>query len=145
MARSVQSPSLRIAECARAGFLVPDRSAGFTLIEMLAVLSIMALLMTLAWPRYHGALERSKETVLRQNLQVIRSQIDRFNADQGRYPDTLEELVDRQYLRAVPSDPIAEPGVGWVLVPPRDASRGVFDVRSAAEGKTQAGVPYATL
>ncbi len=122
------------------------RSLGFTLIEMLVVMAIVALLLTLALPRYFGALERSRETVLRENLRVLRISIDRFAADRGRLPLNLDELVESQYLRTIPVDPITESSRTWVLVAPRNGqSRGVSDVRSGSPESSREGSPYAAF
>lgn len=119
---------------------------GFTLIEMLVVMAIVALLLTLAMPRYFGALDRSKETVLRENLKVVRGTIDKFYADTGRYPGSIDELVDKRYLRSLPIDPLTESSATWVLLEPRTAGlAGVGDIRSGAPGATREGVPYSAL
>ena len=78
---------------------------GFTLIELIVVMAIVALLATLALPRYFHSVDHSKETVLRENLRIVRETIDKFYGDTGRYPDSLEELVERKYLRTLPVDP----------------------------------------
>lgn len=120
--------------------------AGFTLLEMLVVMSLIGLLLTLAVPRYFGSIQRSKEAVLVHNLQAMRTAIDRFHADKGRLPDSLDELVDRRYLRNVPVDPLTESDTTWVVVPPEQADEGlVFDVHSGAAGNDSAGVPYEQL
>ena len=75
---------------------------GFTLIELLVVLAIIAVLLTLAVPRYFNQIDGAKETVLRENLQVTRVAIDKYFGDLGRYPDSLDELVERRYLRSLP-------------------------------------------
>jgi general secretion pathway protein G len=119
-------------------------SKGFTLIEMLVVLAIVALLLTIALPRYFGALGKSKLIVLQQNLQVVRRSIDQFQSDKGRYPKTLEELVEFQYLRSMPVDPITESSRTWVLLaPPVSGKGGVYDLRSGAQGIAEDGKPYA--
>lgn len=106
--------------------------AGFTLIEMLVVMTLIALLLTLAVPRYFHALDQGRLNVQRQNMATLRDAIDKFNADQGRYPEALEELVTRKYLRQVPLDPFTE-APDWVLIPPLDATQGqVYDVQPVA-------------
>src|SRR6218665_3946316 len=77
-------------------------SKGFTLIEMLVVMSVLALLLTIALPQYFGSLGKSKDVALQENLRILRVVIDQFHADKGRFPATLQELVDEKYLRAIP-------------------------------------------
>lgn len=116
---------------------------GFTLIELLVVISIIATLLTIAVPRYFQSLERSKETVLRQDLSVLRDAIDKHKADLGQYPDTLAVLVEKGYIRAIPEDPITKSSETWVLAPSEDPeSAGVRDVHSGAEGASASGVPF---
>ena len=78
-------------------------------------MAIIATLLTIALPRYFGSVEKSKEVTLRQSLNVMRDAIDKFYADNGRYPDKLEELVEKRYIRAVPVDPITDSPATWVL------------------------------
>ena len=120
------------------------RRGGFTLIELIVVLAIIASLLTLAMPRYHHSVDRSKEAVLKQDLQVMRDAIDKFFADRGRYPATLEELAERRYLRKVPPDPLTDSSTTWqVVAPPAgEAREGVYDVKSGAPGKSLEGEPY---
>ena len=118
--------------------------AGFTLIEMLVVLSIIALLLTIAVPRYFGAIAHSRELVLKDTLGVLRSTIDGFHSDRGRYPVDLNELADQHYIRAVPIDPITESASTWKTTASTDPqSPGISDVHSGATGTTKEGVPYA--
>ena len=118
-------------------------SPAFTLIELLVVMAIIATLLTLAVPRYFGSIERSKEAVLKQDLASLRDTIDKFYGDTGRYPDTLDELVAKKYLRAIPVDPLTESAATWVVVPPQDPKKGaVYDVRSGAQGTAQDGTAY---
>lgn len=118
---------------------------GFTLIELLVVMGIIGLLLALALPRYFKSLEHAKDVALAENLKVMRTQIDRFYEDRGRYPQTLQELVDARYLRDVPVDPITESRDGWLTVPPPDAASGVMDVHSGARGQTRDGIAYDQL
>ncbi|ARN23336.1 type II secretion system protein [Piscinibacter gummiphilus] len=118
---------------------------GFTLIEMLVVLAVLAMLLSLALPKYFGGLERARETLLVENLQHTRTALDQFYADQGRYPDSLDELVSRRYLRALPIDPLTNSTRSWRLVPPEPPTPGrVADLRSGARGKGPSGLAYAT-
>jgi len=122
------------------------RIAAFTLIELLVVMAIIATLLTLVVPRYFGSLDRSKEVVLMQSLATIRDAIDKHYGDTGRYPDSLQELVDKRYLRSMPVDPITESTTTWELVPPADSTKGgVYDVHSGAPGTTSEGKPFSVL
>ncbi|WMJ70180.1 prepilin-type N-terminal cleavage/methylation domain-containing protein [Stenotrophomonas sp. 24(2023)] len=87
---------------------------GFTLIELLVVLGIIALLLTLSAPRLFSAQDRARDTVLADNLRSLRATIDAFHGDTGRYPQSLEELVQRQYLRALPMDPVTHSATTWI-------------------------------
>jgi len=120
----------------------PRGGRGFTLIELIVVMTIVALLVTVALPRYFGHLDRSKEAVLRADLATMRDALDKHFADRGRYPERLEELAERRYLRAIPVDPMTESAATWVShVDP--ARGGVYDVRSGAPGEGANGVRYA--
>jgi general secretion pathway protein G len=120
-----------------------SKRRGFTLIEMLIVMSIVALLLTLSVPRYFSSVEKSKEVVLEENLRVLRITIDKFYADKGRYPLALEDLVEQKYLRSVPLDPMTESNRSWIVIPPVEADlRGVSDVKSGAVGSNKNGKRY---
>ena len=120
------------------------RTAGFTLIELLVVMTIIALLLTLAVPRYFHSVEKSKETVLRDNLSILRDSIDKYYGDVGKYPSQIDDLVTRRYLRNIPRDPITDSTTTWVTVAPSDPNKGqVYDVHSGAPGKGMDGTPYA--
>ncbi len=125
---------------------VKSRKPGFTLIELLVVLAIIALLASLALPRYFNSIDNAKEVVLMDNLRITRETIDKFYGDTGQYPATLEELVEKKYLRALPLDPIVDSTTAWVLVPPEDPSQGgVYDLKSSAPGNTRDGKPFSEL
>jgi len=118
-------------------------AGGFTLIELLVVMSIIALLLTIAVPRYFHTLENSRETVLKQDLSVLREAIDKHFGDYGQYPDSMTALVERRYIRAVPVDPFTRSADGWQMVVSEDADHpGIRDVHSNAEGKGSDGLPY---
>jgi general secretion pathway protein G len=105
---------------------------GFTLIEMVVVMAIIGLLLTIALPRYLHSIDRGKEQVQRQNLAVMRDAIDKYYGDNGQYPETLDELVAKHYLRSVPQDPVTG-GSDWtVLASPDTDKTGVYDVAPAS-------------
>jgi len=122
---------------------VNGKRRGFTLLELLVVMAIIATLLTVAVPRYFRSLERSKEAVLRQDLSSLRESIDKFYGDTGKYPPALAVLVEKHYLRSIPVDPIARAADKWIIVNSDDPDdNGVKDVKSGAEGKGENGVPY---
>lgn len=117
---------------------------GFTLIELLVVLGIVALMLTLAVPRYFPSVDKSREVVLADNLRNLRGLIDQYYGDTGRYPDSLDQLVEKKYLRALPRDPVTDSDSTWIIVPPEDGLKGnVYDIRSGAPGNDRSGKPYA--
>lgn len=119
---------------------VNPRQRGFTLIELLVVMAIIATLLSIATPRYFAHLDRARDAALRETLVVVRDSIDKFYADTGRYPNTLEELVSKRYLRRAPLDPVSESTDTWLIVPPPGEVAGVYDIKSGAGGE---GSPYA--
>jgi general secretion pathway protein G len=120
------------------------RALAFTLIELLVVMAILATLLSIAAPRYFGSVERAKETTLRTDLRMLREAIDKYRADRGRWPDSLQGLVDQRYIRAIPVDPVTDTASDWVLVPHPDGSTaGVYDVRSGASGLARDGSSFA--
>ena len=122
-----------------------NRGDGFTLIELLVVLAIIGTLITIALPKYQHSVQRSREAVLHQDLRVMRTAIDQYMADTGRFPDTLEELVKKRYLRSLPEDPVTGSAGSWITVAPPEevAVAGVYDVRSGADGLSLDGTAYA--
>jgi general secretion pathway protein G len=122
------------------------RRRGFTLIELLVVMAIIGALLALAAPRYFQHVDRTKETVLKSDLAAMRDALDKYYADTGRYPKSLDDLVARRYLRKIPPDPITESDATWLVVAPADPALGsVYDVRSGASGATLDGRPYGEL
>lgn len=119
---------------------------GFTLIELLVVLTIVALLLSLALPRYFRSIDVSRETILKENLRITRGTIDQYFRDTGRYPEDLQELVTKRYLHALPVDPITESSATWMLVAPGDPDMGkLYDLHSGAQGSTRDGTPFGSL
>ena len=120
-------------------------SRGFTLIELLVVMVLISLLLSIAIPTYFGHVDKAKETVLRQDLAQMRDAIDKYFSDVGRYPDSLEEMVARRYMRKVPVDPITEHADSWQIVAPERKELGkVYDVKSGAPGRARDGSDYAS-
>lgn len=120
------------------------RVAGFTLVELMVVLAIIALLVSIVAPRYIGRVTRAEEAVLKQDLALMRDALDKHYSDAGRYPSTLQDLVAKRYLRSIPNDPLTQSSATWIVIPPADPEKGaVYDVRSGAPGKGTNGTPYA--
>ena len=118
--------------------------SGFTLVELLVVMAIIALLLSLTMPRYFHSVEKSRETILRGNLSMTRQALDKYYGDNGKYPDTLEMLVSKKYLRALPLDPVTGSSTTWIIVPPDvPENGGVFDVKSGAPDMARDGSKYA--
>jgi len=115
---------------------------GFTLVELLVVMAIIATLLSIVAPKYFNSLNRSKETVLRQDLNIMRDAIDKFNSDTGKYPEDLAELVEKRYLRAIPVDPVTESAETWIAIPAPDAVGGVYDVHSGSSEQAKDGTLY---
>jgi general secretion pathway protein G len=118
-------------------------SVGFTLIELLVVMVIIATLLTIAVPRYFNSVEKSKEAVLRQDLFLMREALDKYFADNGKYPDVLDDLISKKYLRSLPADPITGSPQTWLVIAPESTEKGgIFDVKSGATGKARDGSEY---
>jgi general secretion pathway protein G len=116
---------------------------GFTLIELLVVMAIIALLLSIAVPKYFGSVDRSRETILRQDLSVMREAIDKFYSDKNRYPDNLEDLVTAKYIRSIPKDPITNSETTWIVVAPKSGLTGsIYDIKSGAPGLGADGTAY---
>lgn len=116
---------------------------GFTIIELLIVITIIGILLTIAQPTYKTSVKRARETVLKENLFAMRSAIDQYYADNGTYPGSLEDLVQKGYLRSIPKDPITNSNTTWIIVPPPNPEEtGVYDVKSGSNEISLSGTPY---
>jgi general secretion pathway protein G len=121
------------------------REKGFTLIELLIVMAIIGTLLTIAVPRYFRALEHARETVLRQDLAILREAIDKHYADLNEYPDVLAALVDKRYVRSLPVDPFTKAADTWTVVASEDPDHaGIRDIHSGAEGNGADGTALAS-
>ncbi|MBA2484609.1 MAG: prepilin-type N-terminal cleavage/methylation domain-containing protein [Nitrospira sp.] len=116
-------------------------SQGFTIIELMIVVTIVGILATLAVPSYHAAIVKAKEGALRQDLFSLRDVIDQHRADKGKYPETIQALVSAGYLRRVPTDPITGGTSSWQEMVDQ-AEGGMVDVFSGSELVGTNGVPY---
>jgi general secretion pathway protein G len=126
---------------------------GFTLIEMIVVLTLIGILVGLSLPHYQNSVKKARETVLRETLFQLRKLIDQYHTDKGKYPASIQALVDENYLRKVPVDPVTTKSDTWIevkdqpgvdeLVQP-GSEFGILDVKSGAEGNGLDGTPFNT-
>jgi general secretion pathway protein G len=118
-------------------------SKGFTLIELLVAMTIIALLLSIVVPRYFHSVTKAEETVLKEDLHLMRDALDKYHADTGGYPDTLDDLINRKYLRKIPVDPVTQSATTWILIPPSNSEKGaIFDIKSGAQGNGKDGSAY---
>jgi general secretion pathway protein G len=122
-------------------------SSGFTLVELLVVMSLIMILGTLALPQYKHSVLYTREAVLKEDLFRLRDAIDQFYADKGRYPETLDALVTDGYVRKVPVDPITNSAETWRTIPAESdhndpTAAGTYDVISGSEKTALDGTKY---
>ncbi len=123
------------------------RLAGFTLIELMIVMAVVAVLVSVAVPMYQKSVIRARETVLRQNLFTLRTVIDEYTYDKAKAPQSLEDLVREGYLRQIPIDPMTGQA-DWEVVMEDSVTSvsqtepGIFDVRSRSTARSLEGTPY---
>lgn len=121
-----------IIEIGKGSARYPDR--GFTLVELLLVLLLVALLASLVMPVATKSVDQAKESVLKEDLRVLRKAIDDYYANTGRYPHDLAQLVDKRYIRHIPVDPLTGRATSWIETRSDDPKGGISDVHSGAEG-----------
>ena len=126
-----------------------NRDSGFTIIELLVVLSIIVILATMGMTQYRQSVIYSREGVLKEDLFRLRDAIDQYYADKGQYPSTLDALVTDGYVRKIPDDPFTKSNSTWQTVPAEPdpnnptAEAGVFDVKSGSDATALDGTKYA--
>ena len=125
------------------------RRRGFTFVELMIVMAIIAVLLSVAIPIYSRSITRAKESVLRSNLFTLRTVIDEYTYDKQKAPQTLQDLVSDGYLRQIPVDPITTTAESWKIIQ-EDATNtvnqsepGIYDVRSGSDKTSLEGTPYA--
>lgn len=118
------------------------RVKGFTLVELLLVLFIVALLASLVTPVATKSVDYAKDSALKEDLHVLRKAIDDYYANSGRYPQSLNQLVEKRYIRRIPVDPLTGSATSWVENRSDDKGGGINDVHSGAEGNDSDGKPY---
>ncbi len=134
-----------VAGCTRSW----ERLRGFTFVEMMVVITIMVIIISMAIPIYTHSIIRAKESVLKNNLFTLRTQIDNYSADKAKAPQSLQDLVTEGYLQKLPVDPMTGNNQSWRIVM-EDASQsisqsepGIFDVHSGSDKMSLDGTAYA--
>jgi general secretion pathway protein G len=123
--------------------------SGFTMIELMIVMTVITILVSVAVPFYQKSILRSKESVLKNNLFTLRTVIDEYTMDKGKAPQTLQDLVSDGYLRTVPVDPMTGSDQSWKITMEDATSSvnqtepGIFDVQSGSDKTSLEGTPYA--
>ena len=130
------------------GHRIRSGRRGFTLVELMIVMTVISILVSIAVPIYQKSLVRAKESVLKNNLFTLRTVIDEYTYDKQKAPQTLDDLVSEGYLRQVPVDPMTGSNRSWkiimedALTSVNQTEPGIFDVRSGADKTSLEGTPY---
>ena len=141
------APPIPSGESRRQG--VSRRRLGFTLVELMIVMAIIAILISIAIPVYNRAITRARESVLKNNLFTMRTVIDEYTYDKGKAPQNIQDLVSDGYLRQIPIDPMTGSSDSWkvimedALTAVNQTDPGIFDVRSGSDKTSLEGTPYA--
>jgi len=126
------------------------RNRGFTLIEMVVVISLILILLSIALPMYNQSIIRARESTLRQNLATLNKCIDQYTLDKQKAPQSLQDLVSAGYLRSIPKDPLTGSTDTWqttsddTIMDPNQSQPGITDVHSGASGVSTEGTAYAS-
>jgi len=126
------------------------REQGFTLIELIVVMMIIAILTAIAVPRFTAAIQNAREAALKEDLHVMRDAIDAYTMDKGKAPQSLDDLVQAGYLRAIPTDPMTHSSQTWVtdssdtLMDVNEEQSGIDDVHSGSDATGSNGKPYSS-
>ncbi|HVQ55740.1 MAG TPA: prepilin-type N-terminal cleavage/methylation domain-containing protein [Pyrinomonadaceae bacterium] len=125
---------------------IRNRQGGFSLLELMIAMFILIILLSIALPTYNRSVQHARETVLKENLWQMRRAIDQYNTDKGRLPESIESLVEAQYLREMPTDPITEKAE-WDEIMGEDpmsaeAQEGLKNVKSLSDGKDMDGKDF---
>ena len=143
------APNTKTGNARLRGYAASAGQAGFTLVELLIVISLISILAAMGLVQYRNSVQSSKEAVLRTDLFRMRDAVDQYYADKGKYPSALDSLVSEGYLRKIPEDPITKSSDTWTTVPAEpdpsnpSAEAGVYDVKSGAQGTALDGSTYA--
>ena len=137
---------LRSKFCSRQSAIINPKSNGFTLLELMIVITVIIILAAIALPQYQKTITAAREAVLHDDLFKMRSLIDQYAADKGKLPQSLEDLVTSGYMREVPKDPFTDNG-DWTLTTGDDPNsangeQGVTDIHSASPETGSDGRPY---
>ena len=126
----------------RAGWYIARRQeGGYTLLELMIVVTIAAILATLAEPMWQGSITKAREASLKQTLFNLRDVLEQYRADRGKYPQAMAEVVTAGYLRQIPSDPFTRSTTTWQEIP-SESEGGIFDVHSGSPFVAMDGTPY---
>ena len=141
--------AMRCRPSKRLGARKPKRALGFTLLELMIVMAIIVILATIGVARYEKTIQSSKEAVLKTDLRDMREAIQNYTRDKEAAPNSLQDLVDAQYLSRIPPDPVTgQPD--WVtqncdmVLSPDQASGGICDVHSGSDANSLDGTPYSS-
>ena len=130
------------------GFHFRNRQRGFTLMEMMIVISIMLILVGIAIPMYNQTIVRAREAVLRQDLFTLRSVINQYTDDKTKAPQSLDDLITAGYLKQIPADPFTRSNSSWqvqqedVMQSIDQQEPGITDVHSGSDATSSDGTPY---